>query len=285
MKTINLSYYPDITQYRSQEEIRAAVIVFSDLLAEDYSKRIGEEIKINVMPVMDVKTQTNYMADSQNECAIALMKPVSYILAQKKNQNLDVGAVAWRQIAGVESDTYLGQLFAHVGSGITKISDITKNHRIAYGDSFSTSNFLIPAMDLYKNGVHPFTGFRMAKFFGGHDGSTKAVYYLDADIGAGHDGAIDLLSMEKGFEDAKDKLKTVSKVDIYSDPVAVNRKFIPEVNGLTASLVAISSNPVVTKALQDFWGNVTRLGEADAKRYGLINDALDLLNLTDKDIL
>ncbi|MGB8194009.1 MAG: PhnD/SsuA/transferrin family substrate-binding protein [Chitinophagaceae bacterium] len=285
MINIDLCYYPDITQYRSAADVRRAVEVFSGVLAKDYGDRIGDAVTITVLPVMDVRTQTYYMQDPAKGAGIGLMKPVSYVLANKKNSNVIAGAVAWRVIAGVEADTYLGQLFAHKNSGIKTLKDITKVHRIAYGDSFSTSNFLIPAMDLYQNGVHPFTSFRMAKFFGGHDGSAKAVYFLEADIGAGHDGAISLLAQEKGFEDANEKLVTISKVDIYSDPVAVRKDLVPDAEKLTESLVSISALPEIKKALEDFWGNVSRLGKADPEKYSLIGKALDALSLSDKDIL
>lgn len=285
MITLDLSYYPDITQYRTAAEIRAAVVVFANKLAADYGTRINKTVTINVLPVMDVRTQTEVMQDPKSKVALGLMKPVSYVIANQNNPNVIPVGVAWRIIGNVEADTYLGQLFAHKNSGIRKISDIRKIHRIAYGDSFSTSNFLIPAMDLYNHGVHPFTGFRSMKFHGGHDGTAKAVYFNEADVGAGHDGAIILLAMEKGFEDANDVLVTISKVDIYSDPVVVRKDLVEDPEKLTESLVSISKDPVVVKALQDFWGNVTKIGAPDASKYKLIADALTLLSLKDKDIL
>ena len=285
MINIELCYYPDITQYRSADDIRQAIEFFASILAEDYGKRISQEVTITVLQVMDVRKQTYHMQDPQGGSGIGLMKPVSYVLANKINSNVFPVAVAWREILGVEADTYLGQLFVNKNSGIKSLRDISKIHRIAYGDSFSTSNFLIPAMDLYKNGIHPFTSFRMSKFFGGHDGSAKAVYFLDADIGAGHDGAITLLAQEKGFEDANEKLLSISKVDIYSDPVVVRMDLVPDVQKLTESLIYISSLPNIKTSLQTFWGNVTRLGKAEPQKYSLISDALNSLSLSDKDIL
>lgn len=285
MKKIKLSYYPDITQYQTQDAIRKAVVEFSQFLSKDYSARLNQQIEIEVLPVMDVKSQTELMQNPNENCAIGLMKPVSYVLARQQNQNVFASGVAWREISGVESDKYIGQLFVHKNSGIKSFKDITKKHRIAYGDSFSTSNFLIQAAELYKNGIHPFTGFRMSKFFGGHDGTAKAVYYNDADIGAGHDGAIILLANEKGYEDANEVLIPISKVEIYSDPVAVRKDQIPDVDMFTESLISISSNPKVQKLVQDFWGNVTRLGRADPSKYSSIEEALIALNLKAKDLL
>ncbi len=285
MNNYQLSYYPDITQYRTQAEIRSAVITFSEALAKAFSKKTGETVSIEVLPVMDVKSQTKLMQQTDGKCAIGLMKPVSYVIARKNNPNILPAAVAWREIAGVEDEYYLGQLFARNSSGINSIKDIRKIHRVAYGDSFSTSNFLIPAYDLYSQGVHPFTGFRMSKFYGGHDGSAKAVYFNEADVGAGHDGAILLLGQEKGFEDAPQILKTISKVKIYSDPVVVRKDLLTNHDKLTEALVEISSEAIVKKALQDFWGNVTRLGVADASKYQAIEDAMTKLSLSEKDIL
>lgn len=285
MKKLQLSYYPDITQYSTQEAIRKSVVEFSQFLSKDYSDRLNQEIEIEVLPVMDVKSQTELMQNPNENCAIGLMKPVSYVLARQQNQNVFSAGVAWREISGVENDKYIGQLFVHKNSGIESFKDINKKHRIAYGDSFSTSNFLIQAAELYKNGIHPFTGFRISKFFGGHDGTAKAVYYNEADIGAGHDGAIILLANEKGYEDANEVLIPISKVEIYSDPVAVRTDLLPDVEKFTDSLISISENPTIQKLLQNFWGNVTRLGKADPSKYSSIEEALTALNLKAKDVL
>jgi len=268
MKKIHLSYYPDITQYQTQDAIRKAVVEFSKLLSEDYSKRLNQQIEIEVLPVMNVKSQTELMQNPNENCAIGLMKPISYVLAKQQNQNVFAAGVAWREISGIENDKYIGQLFVHKNSGIKSFKDINKKHRIAYGDSFSTSNFLIQAAELYKNGIHPFTGFRISKFFGGHD-----------------DGAIILLANEKGYEDANEVLIPISKVEIYSDPVAVRIDLMPDVDKFTESLISISSNPIVQRLLQGFWGNVTRLGKADPSKYSSIEEALIALNLKAKDVL
>ena len=128
MKKLQLSYYPDITQYQTQESIRKAVVEFSQILSDDYSKRLNQEIEINVLPVMDVKSQTELMQNPDENCAIGLMKPVSYVLARRQNQNVFAAGVAWREISGVENDKYIGQLFVHKNSGITSFKDINRKH-------------------------------------------------------------------------------------------------------------------------------------------------------------
>jgi len=113
----------------------------------------------------------------------------------------------------------------------------------------------------------------------------RTFIFNDADIGAGHDGAISLLANIRGFEDASATLIPISKVEIYSDPVVIRKDIIIDVEKFTDSLISISEKPEIKKALQDFWGNVTRLGKADPKRYSSIEEALKELNLTEKDVL
>jgi ABC-type phosphate/phosphonate transport system substrate-binding protein len=280
---LKLSYYPDITQYKSESEIRDAVVKFSSILEEDYSRKSGEKITIEVLPVVSVREQTQLMADGK--CEIGLMKPVSYVLAQRENKAVQPVAVAWRLIDGKEGDTYFAQLYARAHSGVASIANIKRNHRIGFGDSFSTSNFLIPAAELLKEGIHPLTGFRKIEFFGGHDLTAKAVYLNETDIGAGHDGVIHLLSQVKGYEDANTKLKRIKRVDIHSDPVAVNAEKIPDFELFVKSLTDISEQDEVKKCLEEFWGNVTKLGPTSHSNYSSIELAIKSLNLKSRDIL
>lgn len=280
---LTLSYYPDINQYKSLDEIRIAVIDFSEALAADYSSKIGQEVTIEVLPIMTVKDQTKAMANGT--CAIGLMKPVSYVLSHQANKNIVPASVAWRLINGKEQDTYFAQLYCKRESDIRSLEDVKKYHRIGYGDSFSTSNFLIPAAELLKEGIHPFTNFRKVEFFGGHDLVAKAVYLGETDVGAGHDGVIYLLSQVPGFEDAQEKLQRIKKIDIHSDPVAVNKQLLPDFEMFVQSLTDISSNGEVKGFLEDFWGNVTKLGPTQHENYASIEDAIINLNLTEQNIL
>ncbi|MBJ6146287.1 phosphate/phosphite/phosphonate ABC transporter substrate-binding protein [Hymenobacter sp. BT559] len=283
MRTFTLSYYPDITQYQTPSDMKRAVEGFAAAVSTSYSKKVGEATQIKVLPVMSVSEQTQAMIEGT--CSIGLMKPVSYVFAKMKNPALTPAAVAWREINGVEADTYLGQLYANRRSGVKTIEQITKRHRIAYGDAFSTSNFLIPAAELLSQGVHPFTGFRQVTFFGGHDNACRAVYLNDADIGAGHDGVIDLLAQVPGYADAHEQLTQIAAVRIYSDPVVINSKLIPNSSVMTEALAEVSAVPDILKNIQLFWGNVTRLAQAEDQRYSSIREALVALSLAQKDVL
>lgn len=283
---LTLSYYPDITQYKSLDEIRNAIVDFARILEEDFSNRIGDEVNINILPVMSVKDQTHAM--SNNETSIGLMKPVSYVLSRMKNNKIQPAAVAWRLIHGVERESYFAQLYSRKTLGVNSLSEIRSTHRLGFGDSFSTSNFLIPASELLKNGINPLTGFRKVEYFGGHDQVAKAVYLGETDIGAGHDGVIYLLSLVPGFEDAQQVLKPIKTIDIHSDPIAINTDHFDndeQVQKFCESLFEISNREVVRQQLQEFWGNVTKLGPTQYSNYSAIESAIEHLRLSEKDIL
>ena len=81
-------------------------------------------------------------------------------------------------------------------SGIS-IIDQAVHKLVGYGVPFSTSNFLIPALDLRKKQIHAFCDFKTVQFLGGHDLVAKAVYNQQVALGAGHDGVIIDLSKQR----------------------------------------------------------------------------------------
>jgi phosphonate transport system substrate-binding protein len=84
-----------------------------------------------------------------------------------------------------------------------------RGRAIGYGTPYSTSNFLIPALEIKKAGLHPFTAFSRIEFVGGHELVAKAVYEGRLDAGAGHDGVIADLSNQYGYGDSAEKLVTL----------------------------------------------------------------------------
>lgn len=83
MKKLQLSYYPDITQYSTQEAIRKSVVEFSQFLSNDYSDRLNQQIEIDVLPVMDVKSQTELMQNSPAVRHVSAAPPLFDMLAQR----------------------------------------------------------------------------------------------------------------------------------------------------------------------------------------------------------
>jgi ABC-type phosphate/phosphonate transport system substrate-binding protein len=156
---------------------------------------------------------------------------------------------------------------------------------VGFGDPFSTSNFLVNAALLNREGCNPFTRFRRMEFFGGHDGTVKAVYAGHADVGAGHDGVIVDLARQNGFSDAASRLVHIGKQDIHSDPVAVNIADAALGTLMTTCLLSIATRPEIQNALDVFWGAVRGLGPTVHQNYQSIADAIDSLGIAEADVL
>lgn len=290
MAELRLTYYPDITQHRSPEEVRAAVIGFADALSGELSSRTGEEHQVSVLDVVSVPEQTAMIADGG--CEIGLLKPSSYVYAHRRNAQVQPAAVALRKIDGKVGDTYFAQLYSNMAAGIPTMDDLRERCRqprerrpsIGFGDSFSTANFLVPAAILVDAGLHPLSRFRRVEFLGGHDGVAEAVYRGDVDIGAGHDGVIVDLARQDGFTDAEQVLTRLDRRDIHSDPVAVcvDEELREQI---TAALLAIGERDEVKQQLDVFWGAVQGLGPTRHENYDSIERAINGLGITEADVL
>lgn len=237
---------------------------------------------------MSVMEQYRAVLDGRSN--IALMKPVAYVFAHRVRSGILPGAVALRPIDEVVGDKYFGQVYARRDVGFTRLEQLAASPagelRLAYGNRFSTSNFLIPANILATAGIHPFLFFRSVEFFGGHDFACEAVYNGDADIGCGHDGVIKILAQT--HPDAEDKLIRLGREDIHSDPVVVDTDNLPDgvtLEAITAACVTISDDPAVLAALDLFWGWVKGLAPTRHENYGSIERALERLHLTDADMV
>tara|TARA_R110000772_G_scaffold103600_3_gene204654 strand:+ start:1280 stop:2149 length:870 start_codon:yes stop_codon:yes gene_type:complete len=288
MLIIRLTYYPDITQKQSDNDVRNAVVVFANALAADLSTSLGKQIVIEVPPVMQVPAQYNDIVAGNS--AIALMKPVAYVLAHKENQAIVPACVAHRPIRGQVGTYYYAQIYARKDTGLKSIGDLVNAPagllRMAYGDRFSTSNFLIPASVLQTNGIHPFLFFRQVTFAGGHDAAAEAVYGGEADIGAGHDGAIKILAQTN--PDAEDRLVPLVTENIHSDPVVVNTSVLPEgvtLEHIQESCERVAKTEPVLNALDLFWGWVKDLSKTEHTNYASIERALAGLHLSKEDML
>lgn len=288
MHTIRLTYYPDITQKQSENDVRNAVVVFADALAADLSTSLGKQIVIEVPTVMQVPDQYNDIVAGNS--AIALMKPVAYVFAHEENRAIVPACVAHRPIRGQIGTFYYAQIYVHRDTGLQTIEDLAKypagKLRIAYGDRFSTSNFLIPASVLQTNGIHPFLFFRQILFTGGHDAAAEAVYAGEADVGAGHDGAIKILAQT--YPDAEDLLVPLFTENIHSDPVVVNTAALPDgitLEDIQASCERVAKSAPVQQALDLFWGWVKDLSKTEHANYASIERALKYLHLGREDML
>lgn len=289
MADLSLTYYPDITQGQTAEDVRDAVIVFADALSGQLTADLGTAVTVGVSPVLTVPEQYDAIITGQSH--IALLKPVAYVFAHNVDPDIVPACVALRPIDGVVGEFYYGQIYASRASGITSLADLTQERagtlRIAYGDRFSTSNFLIPAFLLKQEaGIHPFLYFKSVEFAGGHDLAAQAVYEGRADVGAGHDGAITILSQT--FPDASEVLHQLGHQNIHSDPVVVHTGVLPApvtLDAIKQACVSVAETQKVKDSLDLFWGWVKGLAPTSHEAYASIETALSGLGLTSADML
>lgn len=261
--TYRLTYYPWITQHVSASDIRREIESFSAVLTEDLA-RSGVSATVEVLDPVSVPKQIELI--SGGGCQIALMNPLGYVFANRRSANAQAVAVAQRIIDGKVGNVYYAQVYTRVATAIRDVKQ-ARGRSIAFGVRYSTSNFLIPALELKNRGIHPLTAFTRVEFLGGHDLVAKAVYEGRVDIGAGHDGAIADLSSQYGYGDADQKLSQLLRsAPIPSDRVAVN---VPDEarQSVQAALVAASNREPAKTALARFWGNVQGLAPIDPQRY------------------
>jgi phosphonate transport system substrate-binding protein len=286
--TLRLTYYPDITQKQQPEAVHAAVEVFARALTDELQRMTSQSMQITVSPVLAVKQQ--YDDILANSSTFALMKPVAYVFAHGVNPDIVPASVAHRAIDGKVGAFYYGQVYARRNLGFKSLSDVLSHGagklRMAYGDRFSTSNFLIPAASMQSAGIHPFLHFAQIRFAGGHDLAAEAVYRNDADLGAGHDGVIKILAQSQ--PDAERELVQLARENIHSDPVVVNLSTLPSwliLSTIQAACRTVAQMRPVQEALELFWGEVKDLGDTQHSDYASIERALQQLHLTPADMI
>lgn len=310
---LKLSYYPWLTQNVDPAEIRRQIEILASIVGSELSKILGDTATVTVQRAIEVPEQIDRIVSGEHH--IALMNPLGYVFARSRNQAVTPVAVAKRIIDGKVGVTYFAQVYTSRKAAIKKLytrenkptenpaeadprsleefrkqvfnTDKTRFTRsIGFGLPYSTSNFLLPAYDLRRAGVHPFTRFLRTEFLKGHELIARAVYDGKVDLGAGHDGVIIDLSNQPGYGDAGDRLVTLLRSDpIPSDPVAVNIPDDQLRGAVQQALVAAGDTEDGKRALIIFWGNTQGLAPTDEKPYELLNKVLDDLRFAEKDLL
>jgi phosphonate transport system substrate-binding protein len=288
-KQYRLSYYPWLTQHVPAAEIHHEIQRFA---AEVEKQSPG--FSIEVLPTLEVGPQIDLLV--AGGCEIALMNPLGYVFATRRAASsqgenpIQSVAIALRIIDGKTGDKYFGQVYARDTTALRaddpKLLEKMRGKSIAYGVPYSTSNFLIPAFEMLKRGLHPFTAFRQVQFAGGHDLAARAVYEGQADLGVGHDGVIADLGNQYGFGDAPRRMSTlIRSAPIPSDPVVVRIVDATERRELQTALVNASATPEGKASLSRFWGLVQGLAPIGADVYRGLNEAMTALRLEEQDLL
>ncbi|MFN0007222.1 MAG: phosphate/phosphite/phosphonate ABC transporter substrate-binding protein [Planctomycetota bacterium] len=288
-KTYRLSYYPWLTQNVPLSEIHREIERFADEVAKQLT-----DVTIKVLPALDVGPQIDMLV--AGGCEIALMNPLGYVFARRradsttKDNPIHSIAIALRIIDGNIGDKYFGQVYARDTTALRKddpqLPKKMRGKSIGYGVPYSTSNFLVPAYELMKLGLHPFTAFRRVEFLGGHDIAAKAVYEGKVDLGVGHDGVIVDLGNQYGYGDATQRMSTlVRSAPIPSDPVVVRMSDAAERTSVQTALVNAGKTENGKAALERFWGLVQGLAPITFNEYDVLNEAMTALKLEERDLL
>ncbi|WP_444889084.1 PhnD/SsuA/transferrin family substrate-binding protein [Microbulbifer sp. DLAB2-AA] len=287
MTILNLTYYNDFYQGSSPSKIRTTINLFSKKLAVWLSENSTGTVLINVRDGMTVLEQYDDICNDHSQ--IALMKPVEYIFAHKKNNHIIPACAAYRSENSKKDTYYFSQIYVNKESGIKSLSDLKKNpgkFRIAYGNRFSTSSFLIPAAHLKRLNIHPFLHFKKSIFAGCQNLAAKAVYLGEADIGTGHEAVIK--SLGETYADAEDKLVQLHREKIYTDPLVINKIPLPEsisFNLIQKGLIEVVKDPEIRKSLSIFWRGMQGLSPVSHHSYQTVESAINDMHLKENDIL
>jgi phosphonate transport system substrate-binding protein len=279
-----LSYYPWITQNVPPDQIAEQVGIFAREIENELNKLGHANPQLQVLVPKEVPEQIKQLVTGGAE--IALMNPLGFIFAREKTDNVEAVAVAQRIINGKIGITYFSQLYTHKKSAIRNLKEAA-GKSVGYGHTYSTSNFLIPAVMLLKADIHPLCGFGRIEFLKGHEKVARAVYEGKVELGAGHDGVINDLARQPGYGDAGDVLVRVEQPSgpIPSDPVVVRLRDEEERDQLKQAIVAAGKTDAGSAALKIFWGNVQGLEGTTTEFYDELKKALEDLKLEQKYLL
>lgn len=283
MRNLRLSYYPWMTQHITPAELDKRVRRFAAVLQQQLSAMSGMPVAVDVLAPLDVPAQIVQLISGGAD--LALMNPLGYVFAHDRDPSVQSIAVAQRVIDGKVGTRYYAQIYTHKKTSITDIAQ-AKGRSVAFGVKFSTSNFLIPALELKMHGLHPLTAFSSVSYLGGHDKVAQAVYEARVDIGAGHHGVIADLSNQYGYSDAKECLvQLLRSAPIPSDPIVLRTSDTSWTAVLTKALVTTSQQPDGKDALGKSWGGAVGLEPISPSAYDTLSIALTTLSLSETDIL
>jgi phosphonate transport system substrate-binding protein len=281
--TIRLSYYPWITQNITPQDLDRHIKRFATTLQDQLRLAGDPTVSVEVLPPLDVPAQIAQLVAGGAD--LALMNPLGYVFARRRDSTIQSIAVAQRVIDGKIGSVYYAQVYTHKKTAITNLAQ-AKGRTLAFGAKFSTSNFLIPAYELRSKGLHPLTAFASVAYLGGHDKVARAVYEGKVDLGAGHDGVISDLGNQYGYGDARECLvQLLRSTPIPSDPIALRTQDPKAVKSIADALVAASRLPDGKDALAKFWGGVVGLEVTTPSAYDSLSAALGDFNLSDADLL
>lgn len=163
-------------------------------LVDHLVRRLG----ILVQPVPYDSYEEIVDAVAHNEVELALLAPLSYVLAKDAEPGLEPLV----QTLSDGKTSYSSYLFVERGSPYHSVEDL-RGTRVAFVDERSTSGFLLPYAQLLDAGISPELDLAELIFTGDHVGTLRAVAFGHADAAASYADVLPWASetaLEEGWE-------------------------------------------------------------------------------------
>jgi len=156
------------------------------------------------------------VAMGERRADVGFLNTMAYLLAHEEYGAQAVLAVE----RGDHLQRYRAMIIAHAGSGIDDVKAL-EGKQIAYVDVHSVSGYVMPAMLLQAQGVHPSEIIKA----GTHEGVVRMVYEQKADAGFTFQDARTRLASE--FPDVMEQVVVVATTDEVPNEPVVFRKGVP----------------------------------------------------------
>lgn len=221
-RPLRLGRIPHISQETTREE--------NAPLAKYLTEQLGRPIEVAVPK--DYETTIAQL--ERGEIDVAILAPLSYVVAKKRMPNL----VLIAQLVADGGVQFLSYIVTAADGPLTSLAEL-KGKRFAFVDKRSTTGYLLPLDLLMNAGIDPAQDFKKVEFGGSHPGVVDLVLAHKADAGA-------IASTTFGqMRDAnlKERLRIVAKSDpVPFDAVVARHELPPEfIEKLRATLLALSS--------------------------------------------
>ncbi len=160
------------------------------------TRHLHSRLGVEIVPVSYQRYADILLAVERQEVDLALLAPLSYVLAKERVSGLE-------PLARVLSDgktSYSSYLFVKRGSRYRELKEL-KGARVAFVDELSTSGFLMPYALLLDQDIDPEVDLGAVLFEGSHVGALRALAEERADVAASYADAVPWAQSRASRED------------------------------------------------------------------------------------
>jgi phosphonate transport system substrate-binding protein len=207
-----------------------------------------------------------------NKLDIAFLTPASYVLA-KNEANVKVILKSERK--GIPY--YYAAIITRTDSGIKTLDDL-RGKTFAFGDSLSTTGYVVPRQMFKQRGIDPVRDFKQILYSGGHDATVLAVFHRKVDAGATYANSPDSqdtawMRYLKNSEEVK-RIRAIA----FSEPIPADNLVISAnldeaiARKIEETFIQLSRDPEGKKMLRDLY-QIDGFVPASDKDYNSVRQA------------